>query len=216
MSDLVVAMDGPAGTGKSTVSRAVASMLGLPHLDTGAFYRAAGLAALRSSLNLEDEGALAARIAETTMEQADGRMYLDGADVTGEIRTPEATAASSRVSAYPSVRSILVGLQRAWVEAHGGRAVVEGRDIGSVVFPDAAVKIYLDATPDTRAQRRASETGEPYSEVLAQVLERDSRDSTRADSPLIVPSGAHVIDTSTLGLEEVIEHVLAIIESRPS
>ncbi|MFZ0627370.1 MAG: (d)CMP kinase [Acidimicrobiia bacterium] len=215
MSELVIAMDGPAGTGKSTVSRAVASELGLPHLDTGAFYRAAGLAALRSNLDLGNEMAVVNRIAEATLEQANGRMYLDGVDVTSDIRTPRATTASSIVSAYPAVRSVLVGLQRAWVGDHGGRAVVEGRDIGSVVFPNATVKVYLDATPETRARRRSDETGEPYPEVLTQVIERDSRDSTRADSPLIVPSGAHVIDTSTLGLDEVIEHVLALIESRP-
>ncbi len=215
MSDLVIAMDGPAGTGKSTVSRAVASELGLPHLDTGAFYRAAGLAALRSNLDLGNEMAVVNRIAEATLEQANGRMYLDGLDVTSDIRTPRATTASSIVSAYPAVRSLLVDLQRAWVGDHGGRAVVEGRDIGSVVFPDATVKVYLDATPETRARRRSDETGEPYPEVLTQVMERDSRDSTRANSPLIVPSGAHVIDTSTLGLDEVIEHVLALIQPRP-
>ncbi|MGA7096732.1 MAG: (d)CMP kinase [Acidimicrobiia bacterium] len=214
MNELVIAMDGPAGTGKSTVSRAVANELGLPHLDTGAFYRAAGLAALRSNLDLGDEAAVVRRVVEAILEQTEGRMYLDGVDVTRDIRTAAATNASSVVSAYPSVRSTLVGLQRAWVGEHGGRAVVEGRDIGSVVFPDATVKVYLDATPETRAQRRSDETGEPYTEVLTQVMERDSRDSTRADSPLIVPSGAHVIDTSALGLEEVIEHVLALVESR--
>jgi CMP/dCMP kinase len=216
MSELVIAMDGPAGTGKSTVSRAVADELGLPHLDTGAFYRAAGLAALRSNLDLGDEAAVVSRVARAILDQADGRMYLDGVDVTSDIRTPAATNASSIVSAYPSVRTLLVGLQRAWVGEHGGRAVVEGRDIGSVVFPDATVKVYLDATPETRAQRRSDETGEPYDEVLTQVMERDSRDSTRVDSPLIVPSGAHVIDTSALGLEEVIGRVLALVESRPT
>ncbi len=212
MTELVIAMDGPAGTGKSTVSRSVANRLGLPHLDTGAFYRAAGLVALRAGLDLADEIATSSALGQVEMDQIDGRMLLGGVDVSREIRTPEATEASSVVSTHPSVRSILVTMQRAWVGSRGGRAVVEGRDIGSVVFPQATVKIYLDATPEVRAKRRAGESGEPYDEVLAQVLERDTRDSTRANSPLIVPDGAHLIDTSDMSLGDVVDRVIGIVE----
>jgi cytidylate kinase len=208
VTDLIVTMDGPAGTGKSTVSRAVAKRLALPHLDTGAFYRAAGLAALRAGVDLDDGPRVASSLAGVVLEQVDGRMLLDGDDVSVEIRRPDITRASSQVSTHPEVRNELVSRQRDWVERHGNRAVVEGRDIGSVVFPEAAVKVYLDARPEVRAQRRASETGEDYAEVLSEIKARDHRDSTRSASPLTVPSGAVVIDTSEMTSEQVVDHVL--------
>ncbi|HIE22064.1 MAG TPA: (d)CMP kinase [Acidimicrobiia bacterium] len=208
---MIVAVDGPSGTGKSTVSRAVARRRGLPHLDTGAFYRAATLAVLRSGVSPGDAQAASAVVAAAEMDQIEGRMYLDAEDVTEEIRSPEVTQTVSQVSAHPAVRELLVDHQRRWVERHGGRAVVEGRDIGSVVFPDATVKIYLDARPEVRAQRRALETGENPEEVLGDIRRRDEYDSTRSASPLTVPEGAVIVDTSDLSFDEVVESVLALL-----
>jgi cytidylate kinase len=211
VSELIVAVDGPSGTGKSTVSRAVARHRGLPHLDTGAFYRAATLAVLRSGVSPGDAQAAAAVVAAAEMDQIEGRMFLDAEDVTEEIRSSEVTQTVSQVSAHPAVRKLLVDHQRRWVERHGGRAVVEGRDIGSVVFPDATVKIYLDARPEVRAQRRALETGESPEEVLKDIRRRDEYDSTRSASPLTVPKGAVIVDTSDLSFDEVVESVLALL-----
>jgi cytidylate kinase len=203
VTDLIVTIDGPAGTGKSTVSKEVADRLGVPRLDTGAFYRAAGLAALRAGVDLEDHQAVADVVAGIRLDQEQGRMFLDGEDVSEEIRAQVATEASSRVSTHPEVRGLLVVYQREWVARHDNRAVVEGRDIGSVVFPDATLKIYLDARPDVRAGRRAAQSGLNSVEVLEELSDRDRRDSTRGASPLIVPPGAFVIDTSDLSIDEV-------------
>jgi len=208
VTELIVTMDGPGGTGKSTVSREVASRLGLPHLDTGAFYRAAGLIAIRAGVDIEDADQVLAAVGERTFDQTDGQMLVDGIDVSDEIRSPAATAASSRVSAHPSVRSRLVTEQRRWVARHANRAVVEGRDIGSVVFPDATLKIYLDARPEVRARRRSDQTGEGYDGVLAELDERDQRDRTRSASPLTIPHGAVVIDTSEMSFEAVVDRVV--------
>jgi cytidylate kinase len=208
VTDLIVTIDGPAGTGKSTVSKEVAYRLGVPRLDTGAFYRAAGLAALRAGVDLEDHQAVADVVAGIRLDQEQGRMYLDGEDVSDEIRAPVATEASSRVSTHPEVRGLLVVYQREWVARHDNRAVVEGRDIGSVVFPDATLKIYLDARPEVRASRRAAQSGLNSVEVLEELSDRDRRDSTRDASPLIVPDGAVVIDTSDLSIDEVVGMIL--------
>lgn len=210
---MIVAIDGPSGTGKSTVSRRVAELSGLPHLDTGAFYRAATLAALRSGI-ADDEERVVAIVAGADLDQRDGRMFLDGEDVSEQIRRDPVTAAVSAVSAIPRVREILVRHQRRWVSEHGHRAVVEGRDIGSVVFPDAEVKIYLDATPEVRAGRRAAETGEPFDAVLEDIYRRDGIDSSRAASPLVVPLGALVIDTSEMTFEEVVAEVMRHIDAK--
>ncbi|HEU5113506.1 MAG TPA: (d)CMP kinase [Acidimicrobiia bacterium] len=210
MSDLIVTLDGPAGTGKSTVSREVASRLGLPRLDTGAFYRAAALAAIRAGVDLADHEAVANVVAGISLDQQDGRMLLDGLDVSVEIRSQAATEASSVVSTHPEVRGLLVVYQREWVARHDNRAVVEGRDIGSVVFPDATVKVYLDARPEVRAQRRADQTGKEHSGVLAELSARDARDSTRQASPLIIPEGAAVIDTSDMTVAEVVDTIVAM------
>jgi cytidylate kinase len=212
LTDLIVTMDGPAGTGKSTVSRAVATRLGLPHLDTGAFYRAAGLIASRAGVDLAAGDQVAAALANASLDQVDGQMTVDAIDVSDEIRTPEATTASSRVSTHPPVRAILVAHQRSWVERHANRAVVEGRDIGSVVFPEATLKIYLDARPEVRARRRADQTGEDYDQVLTELTKRDLRDSTRATSPLTIPEGAVVIDTSDLSFEQVVDRVVELAD----
>lgn len=213
MTDLIVTLDGPAGTGKSTVSKEVADRLDLPRLDTGAFYRAAGLAALRAGVDLEDHQAVADVVAGMIFDQETGRMYLDGEDVSEEIRGQAATVASSVVSTHPDVRGLLVVYQREWVTRHENRAVVEGRDIGSVVFPDATLKVYLDARPEVRAARRAAQTGLNSAEVLEELSDRDRRDSTRDASPLIVPDGAVVIDTSDMSVVEVVEMIVDLARS---
>lgn len=214
MSELIVAVDGPGGTGKSTVSRVVANEAGLPHLDTGAYYRAATLAVLEAGVGPDDGGRAAEVVATATFDQEEGLMYLDGRDVSTEIRGERVTAAVSAVSAHPGVRRLLVDLQRDWVRRHRGRGVVEGRDIGSVVFPDAAVKVYLDATPEVRARRRAEETGKDLAAVLADLNRRDRIDTTREISPLAAAADAVVIDTSTLTFEEVVDRLLGLVRSK--
>jgi len=210
VTELIVTLDGPAGTGKSTVSGKVASRLGVPRLDTGAFYRAAGLAAMRAGVDLSDHEAVANVVAGISLDQDEGRMLLDGVDVSQEIRSQASTEASSRVSTHPDVRGLLVVYQREWVTRHDNRAVVEGRDIGSVVFPEATVKIYLDARPEVRAQRRADQTGTEQSDVLAELIARDERDSTREASPLIIPEGAVIIDTSDKTVDEVVDSIVGL------
>jgi cytidylate kinase len=214
VNPLIVTVDGPGGTGKSTVSREVAERAGLPHLDTGAFYRAATLAVLEAGADPSSAAEVTPIVAGLHMAQEDGRMYLDGRDVSEEIRGEDVTASVSAVSAHPEVRAILVGEQRSWVAAHGRRAVVEGRDIGSVVFPDAEVKVFLDASAQVRAARRARQTGESLSEVLDDLNRRDRLDSTRATSPMTVPEGAVVLDTSDLGFEEVVDRLLGLISAK--
>lgn len=214
MTSLIVTVDGPGGTGKSTVSRAVAEKAGLPHLDTGAFYRAATLAVLEAGADPARPDEVTRIVAGLHMSQEDGRMCLDGRDVSERIRGEDVTASVSAVSAHPDVRAILVGEQRSWVAGHGGRAVVEGRDIGSVVFPDAEVKVFLDASAQVRAARRARQTGESRDEVLDDLNRRDRLDSTRATSPMTVPDGAVVVDTSDLGFEEVVDRLLELISAK--
>lgn len=194
------------------MSRAVAERAGLPHLDTGAFYRAATLAVLRAGVDPADSAEVYAVVSGTSMDQEEGRMYLDGEDVSAEVRGEAVTAAVSAVSSHSDVRSLLVDKQRAWAEEHGG-GVVEGRDIGSVVFPDAEVKVFLNASPEVRARRRALETGERFEGVLADLNRRDRLDSTRAASPLTVPDGAVVLDTSELSLDQVVERLLELVRS---
>ncbi len=210
---MIVTLDGPGGTGKSTVSRAVAARAGMPHLDTGAYYRAATLAVIRAGADPGDPEAVYRIVSRTSMDQEGDRMYLDGEDVSTEIRGEAVTSAVSAVSAHPDVRKLLVEKQRAWADEHGG-GVVEGRDIGSVVFPDAEVKVFLDASPEVRARRRALETGERIESVLEDLKRRDRLDSTRPTSPLMVPEGAVVLDTSDLSLEEVVEQLLEMIEAK--
>jgi cytidylate kinase len=211
---MIVTVDGPGGTGKSTVSKAVAAEAGLPHLDTGAFYRAGTLAVLREGIDLEDSRAVVAVVAGISLDQDEGLMFLDGEDVSSEIRGDRVTVAASQVSSHPGVREILVDHQRAWVAEHGGRAVVEGRDIGSVVFPDAALKIYLDARPEVRAKRRATQVGDDPDQVMKELARRDHLDSSREASPLTVPDGAVIIDTSDLTFDEVVEKVLSLISAK--
>jgi CMP/dCMP kinase len=213
-SPLIVTIDGPGGTGKSTVSRLVAESSGLPHLDTGAFYRAVTLAVIEAGVEPFDADGVTRVADEVSLNQEAGRMYLDDRDVTDEIRRDPVTAAVSAVSSHPELRRRLVELQRDWIERHDRRGVVEGRDIGSVVFPDAEVRVFLDATPEVRARRRASETGAEEASVLADLKRRDRFDSTRTASPLVVPDGAVVLDTSEMTIEQVVEEVLGLISAK--
>ena len=211
MSELIVTLDGPGGTGKSSVSRALAKRAGLPHLDTGAYYRAATLAVLEAGIDPHDPAGVSGVVEGRKLAQEDGRMHLDGRDVSNAIRSDRVTKAVSAVSAHPEVRRLLVDMQRAWIAEHDGRGVVEGRDIGSVVFPDATVKIFLDASPQVRARRRAQQTGEDLDDVLQDLKRRDHLDSTRVASPLTVPDGAIVVDTSELEFDAVVERLLDLL-----
>lgn len=197
----VVAIDGPVGSGKSTVSRALAGRLGLDHLETGAMYRAVALAVLRRGIEpVADDPALA-EVARTVRMEVGERLVVDGVDVTEELRAPEVGRAVSVVAADPGVRAELVRRQRQWVADRGG-AVVEGRDIGSVVFPDATLRVYLTASDEERARRRGGD------ETAADVARRDRIDSSRSASPLVVPEGATVIDTTDRSVAEVVDEIV--------
>ncbi|MDQ6801368.1 MAG: (d)CMP kinase [Acidobacteriota bacterium] len=210
----IVAIDGPAGVGKSTTSRRVAKALDLPHIDTGAMYRAIGLAALREGIDPHDERALADLAARTRIDFVPGerpRVLLDGQDVSEQIRTPEVSMAASDVSTVPAVRRILVRLQQELGRRSGG--VLEGRDIGTKVFPDTPCKFFLTARTEVRAKRRYEELqskGMPadLTTVLQETLARDEQDSTRADSPLKYDDSYTVIDTSDIPIEAVVEAIV--------
>ena len=222
MNAVVVAVDGPAGTGKSSVSRGLAHALRARYLDTGAMYRIVTLAVLRAGIDLTDQDAVAA-VASTTklsvgFDPDEDRSYLDGEDVSSEIRGDQVTKAVSAVSSVPAVRTRLVDLQRT-LAGGPGSVVVEGRDIGTVVLPDADVKIYLTASAETRARRRNDQNVaggfiDDYDSVLADVRRRDYLDSTRAVSPLRAASDAVVVDTSEMTESEVIAHLLQLIKQR--
>jgi cytidylate kinase len=211
----VVAIDGPVGSGKSSVARLVAAELGYLYLDTGAMYRAVGVLAERGGVPLDDEERVASLAARTRLGfDGKGRITADGHDLSGAIRTLEAGAAASRVSALPAVRALLVAEQRRL--ATGTDVVMEGRDIGTNVFPDAAVKVYLTAGPEVRAARRSAElraAGQQVdeAEVLASLRERDRRDSERAVAPLRRAEDAVEIDSSGLTLEQVVAAVVGLV-----
>ena len=203
----VVAIDGPAGSGKSTVARLVAERLGVPHVDTGALYRAGALACLRAGVDLEDAAACEQVVAERVLEWEDGRTWLDGEDVEEEIRGPQVTAAVSQVSAHAGVRSALTPAQRRAVAAEGG--VVEGRDIGTVVLPDADVKVFLTASAEERARRRAAQSGrEDLDTIVAELRARDDQDAGREVSPLLMAQDAWELDTTGMGIEDVVEAIV--------
>jgi CMP/dCMP kinase len=201
----VIAIDGPAGSGKSTVAKALARHLGLDYLDTGAMYRAVTFAALRRGIDPADVEPVSALAKAVELEVSDGTVRVDGVDASIEIRGPEVSRAVSIVAANPGVRSELVRRQREWAHDHGG-GVMEGRDIGTVVFPDATLKVYLTARPDVRATRRAAEVRElDYETVAADMARRDALDQGREDSPLRSAADAVEIDTSDLGIDEIVE-----------
>ena len=210
---MVVAVDGPGGVGKSTVARAVAAARHAAYIDTGALYRAVTLAVLRTGCDPEDAAAVV-RLAETSeFAYHDEATFLNGEDVTEAIRIAEVNTLVSPISAIPEVRRWAVRWQRAWVDDHTGHAVVVGRDIGTVVFPDAPVKVYLTADAATRARRRASDPeaeGQDLATVANQLELRDEIDSTRTTSPLKPANDAVVIDTSALDIDEVVALVLAL------
>jgi CMP/dCMP kinase len=211
---VVVAIDGPSGVGKTTVSKAVAGALGLPYLDTGAYYRMATLVTLRDGAEpASDEDVLAA-LAGSDIDFVEGRLLLAGEDVTAALRAEDVTSAVSVVAAHPRVREVIVDMQRAWVEHNGGSAVVEGRDIGTVVFPDAPVKVFLNADPETRARRRAGDdeaSGRDLTEVAAGLRARDAADSTREASPLRPADDAVTIDTTDLSVAQVVGRILDLV-----
>jgi cytidylate kinase len=225
---VLIAIDGPAGAGKSTVARALAAQLGFTYLDSGAMYRCVALAALERGGGAlpERPGALGevARAAAIELGRRPprsvaastgpepGRVLLDGRDVTEEIRTPEVTEAASIVAADPTVRDALVAKQRELIA--DGDLVAEGRDIGTVVAPDAALKVFLTADPHERARRRAAQLGADVDTVLAEQTMRDERDSTRAHSPLQAAPGAVVLDTSGLGVDEVVQRIAELARAQ--
>jgi cytidylate kinase len=213
---MIVAIDGPAGAGKSTIARRIAARLGAVYIDTGAMYRAVALLAMRSNVDLADAAAMEAlaRSAEIAFQAGSARTLLNGEDVSEAIRRPEVSPAASKGSAIPGVRRALVEKQRRMGAA--ANVVMEGRDIGTVVFPNAEVKIFLDADPEVRATRRLREleakgTAPPAAEVAREIRERDQRDSTRADSPLVAASDAIRIDTTALSLDQVEQAILEVV-----
>ena len=217
---LIVAIDGPSGVGKTTTSKLVARALDIPHIDTGAMYRAIGLAAVRRGVDLHDGDALEELAANTTIEFVPGdppRVLLEGDDVTHLIRTPEISMAASHVSAASGVRRVLVRLQQELGRRNGG--VLEGRDIGTKVFPETPHKFFLTARPEVRARRRYAELiekGQPadYDTVLAESVRRDEQDSTRADSPLSYDETYTVVDTSDLTISEVVDEIVREIRGQ--
>lgn len=216
---LVIAIDGPSGAGKSTAARALADRLGYTFIDTGAMYRALALKALRAGTALESEDALAEMLAASRIELTRrGRgVALDGEDVTASIRSREVSAAASRVSVHPRVRRAMVARQQQL--GREGGVVLDGRDIGTAVFPDADLKLYVDADLPRRARRRYDElradgSAVTLEEVEREVRERDHKDSTRTDSPLVRAGDARLIDTSKLSPAEVLEQMLALVEAQ--
>lgn len=221
MSDkpFVLAIDGPAGAGKSTTARAVATALGFAYLDSGALYRCVALAALEAGVSPEDDAALGDLAATLDIRQSvDGRFTLNGRDVTGLIRSPEVSQAASKSSACPSVRAALVDIQRGAIAPPG--TVAEGRDIGTVIFPEADLKVFLDAEPPERTRRRTLELeakaapAEAIARVGREIEERDRRDSTRAVAPLAKAKDALVIDTTFLSFDEVVARIVDEVEFR--
>ncbi|MGH9407938.1 MAG: (d)CMP kinase [Vicinamibacterales bacterium] len=215
---LIVAIDGPSGAGKGTVSRAIAARLGYPHIDTGAMYRAVAWKALDAGLDLQDDAAVAVLAARAHLDVEAGRVAINGRDVAALIRTPQIDAAAATVARHPAVRRELVARQRQY--GVGGGIVMEGRDIWTVVFPDADVKIYLDASPEERARRRAGDAahaaskGAPLADVATALAERDKSDSTRAASPLTIAPDATIVDTTGVSVDAVIEQVLALVKAK--
>ena len=212
--NVIVAIDGPAGAGKSTVARSVARRLGFLYLDTGAMYRAVALWAIRAGVPLNDMHRLEQLANQAHIEFSGARVLLNGEDVTEAIREPAVSDAASQAAACGGVRRAMRAEQRRIASQHS--AVMEGRDIGTVVFPEAQVKIFLDASPQERARRRAAELGAPTQQVSREMAERDHRDRTRAEAPLTQAPDAEYLDTSQLTPEQVEEAILKLVRQRTS
>ena len=210
---IVVAIDGPAGAGKSTIAKALAIKLGVRYLDTGAMYRAVTFAAMQSGIDLDSECEVAKLARDCTMELTDDTVVVNGLDATQAIRGPEVTSAVSTVAMNSQVRTELRERQRKWIADHFG-GVVEGRDIGSVVFPDATLKVYLTASPLVRAQRRVAQSGGNVDEIALAIAVRDAQDSSRDDSPLIRTSDAIIIDTSSRSIQEVVNELSQFVTKK--
>lgn len=209
---MVIAIDGPAGAGKSTVARALAAELGFTYLDSGAMYRCVALAALRRGVEVDDSGEIAAIAAALSISFAGERVLLDGEDVSEEIREPRVSEASSHVSVHPGVRRALVECQRDLIAS--GRYVAEGRDIGTVVSPGSPLKVFLTAAPEERARRRAAQTGEDPAAVLAAQRERDRRDESREHSALRAAEDAVELDTTGLSQAQVVQRISDLARDR--
>ena len=208
----IVAIDGPAGAGKSTIAKALAIALNIPYLDTGAMYRMVTYAALRDGIDLNNESTVPDIAKSMNVVMSSDRFIVDDVDVTDIIRGPQVTEAVSTVAALSSVRSELRAAQRTWVENAGG-GVVEGRDIGTVVFPDATLKVFLTASPAVRAQRRVAQSGGDVVVIEEQIRQRDHLDSTRADSPLRESNDSLFIDTTDLSIDAVVKQITSSVES---
>jgi cytidylate kinase len=217
MRRLIIAIDGPSGAGKGTIARTLAETLGYRHIDTGAMYRAVGWKAVHDGIGLDDEAAVAAIARGATIVVEGGVVSIDGHDVTRAIRTPEVDKIAASVARLPLVREVLVQRQRDF--GRDGGIVMEGRDIGTVVFPGADVKIYLDADPDERARRRAADTAHSASQagqaaVAESIKARDTADTTRTVSPLTLAPDAVHIDTTHLPIPAVVERVMALVKGK--
>ena len=220
----IITIDGPSGVGKSTISRKVAEALGFTYLDTGAMYRGTGWFILERGLRLDDEESIADQLDELDLElypakdvESDVRVVVNGQDVSEAIRSPEMAMVASKVSALSAVREVLTGIQRRY--GNRGKIVAEGRDIGTVVFPGAKYKFFLDARPEERAKRRVDQLqakGEQvdFQEILSMTLERDKNDSEREIAPLRQASDAVRIDTTTMLVDDVVEKILSIIKEK--
>lgn len=209
----VIAIDGPAGAGKSTVARTVAARTGLPYLDTGAMYRCVAVSAIRSDSDIHDNAAMGTVASSAEIIIDEDTALLNGEDVSQLIRSSEISGVVSVIAAHSAVRDAMREQQRQWIRAHGG-GVVEGRDIGTVVFPDAEVKIFLTASPEVRAERRVGQSGGDVAAIAANIAERDRIDSTRADSPLKPADDSFIVDSSHKTIDEVVDEIVGHFDNQ--